>query len=96
MLNESLRLSVTLYFDHGGKVHKEIVNDRLCVLCVLVGNIIHGGFLEIRLLIIPCPYFAGCYFTSYFAKQRFLMVKEKILVIGASGQIGVELTLGPS
>jgi nucleoside-diphosphate-sugar epimerase len=31
---------------------------------------------------------------SYFASTIAVMVKEKILVIGASGQIGVELTLG--
>lgn len=37
--------------------------------------------------------FALCTFTFYFALQQKDMIKEKILVIGACGQIGVELTL---
>lgn len=34
-----------------------------------------------------------CVFTFYFAKKNTFMIKERILVIGACGQIGVELTL---
>jgi nucleoside-diphosphate-sugar epimerase len=72
--------TLLFYLTQRGKVKKDTKKNS----CVL-------AFAALRLCVKFLSLFGSCflYLGSYFCQ----MVKDKILVIGASGQIGVELTL---